>query len=304
MIMNPFEKGCAWIEGEYVPIAEARIPILDTGFLRSDVTYDVAAVWKGRFFRLEDHLDRFEASWRRLRMQPGLSRQEMRAILFECVARSGLKDAFVEMILSRGVDRHGVRDPRRFENCFYAYAIPYVWLVKPEDQEIGTHLIVARDTVRIPPRSIDPTVKNFQWGDLVRGQFEAYDQGGHTAVLADADGNLTDGPGFNLFACHDGTLLTPSHGVLQGITRRTVLDLAEEQGIATSVTMFNAQVLRSASEIFLTSTAGGVMPVTILDGRQVGEGKPGRVTMLLRSRYWEVHEEDGWTIPVEYPTPF
>ncbi len=302
MSMNPFLKGCAWIEGKYLPIAQARIPILDTGFLRSDVTYDVAAVWKGRFFRLEDHLDRFEASWRRLRMEPSLSREEMRAILLECVARSGLRDAFVEMILSRGVDRHGVRDPRRFENCFYAYAIPYVWLVKPEDQELGTHLIIARNTVRIPPRSIDPTVKNFQWGDLVRAQFEAYDKGGHTAVLSDADGNLTDGPGFNLFACHDGTLLTPSHGVLQGITRRTVLDLAGEQGIATNVTMFNAQVLRAASEIFLTSTAGGVMPVTTLDGCQVGNGKPGSITMLLRRRYWEAQEKERWTVPVEYPS--
>ena len=90
--------------------------------------------------------------------------------------------------------------------------------------------------------------------------------------------------------------------MLQGITRRTVLDLAEEKGIATSVTMFNAQVLRAASEIFLTSTAGGVMPVTTLDGRQVGEGKPGRVTLLRRRRYWEAHEEDGWTTSVEYPS--
>ena len=303
MSINPFEKGCAWIEGDYVPIAEARIPILDTGFLRSDVTYDVAAVWKGRFFRLEDHLDRFEASWRRLRMQPSMSREEMRAILFECVARSGLRDAFVEMILSRGVDRHAVRDPRLFENCFYAYAIPYVWLVKPEDQQVGAHLIIARDTIRIPPQAIDPTVKNFQWGDLIRGLFEAYDQGGHTVVLPDADGNIIEGPGFNLFACQDEILLTPGRGVLQGITRRTVLALAEEQGITARLDMFDADVLRAATEIFLTSTAGGVIPVTLLDGRPVGDGKPGRITMLLRKRYWEVHEEERWTTPAEYPVP-
>ena len=177
---------------------------------------------------------------------------------FECVARSGLRDAFVEMILSRGVDRHAVRDPRLFENCFYAYAIPYVWLVKPEDQQVGAHLIIARDTIRIPPQAIDPTVKNFQWGDLIRGLFEAYDQGGHTVVLPDADGNIIEGPGFNLFACHDEILLTPARGVLQGITRRTVLALAEEQGITARLDMFDADVLRAATEIFLTSTAGGL----------------------------------------------
>jgi branched-chain amino acid aminotransferase len=120
-------------------------------------------------------------------------------------------------------------------------------------------------------------------------------------VLVDADGNITEGPGFNLFAYHDGTLLTPAHGVLEGITRRTVLDLAEEQGIAAKLETFDADVLRTADEIFLTSTAGGVMPVTVLDDQQVGDGQPGTLTMLLGQRYWEAHDEDRWTTPVDYP---
>jgi branched-chain amino acid aminotransferase len=301
MTDNPFTNGCAWIEGDYVPIAEARIPIIDTGFTRSDVTYDVVAVWHGKFFRLEDHLERFATSWSRLRMAPPLSPNQMRTILFECVRCSGLRDAYVEMILSRGVAPPGIRDPRQFENRFYAFAIPYVWIVKPEDQQIGTHLVICTETTRIPPQAVDPTVKNFHWGDLVRGLFEAYDRGGSTAVLADADGNITEGPGFNLFAYHNGILLTPAQGVLEGVTRRTVLDLAEEQGISARLAMFDADLLRSADEIFLTSTAGGVMPVTVLDDQHVGDGKPGALTMRLRQRYWEAHDEDRWTIPVDYP---
>ena len=93
MAEAPFTNGCAWIEGDYVPIAEARIPIVDTGFSRCDVTYDVVSMWKGRFFRLEDHLDRLEANWIRLRMEPQLSRAQMRQILFECVRRSCLHSA-------------------------------------------------------------------------------------------------------------------------------------------------------------------------------------------------------------------
>jgi branched-chain amino acid aminotransferase len=300
MTDNPFEKGCAWIEGDYVPIAEARIPIVDAGFSRSDVTYDVVAVWNGSFFRLDDHLDRFERSWSRLQMAPKLSREEMRAILFECVRRSGLRNAYVDMILSRGVPPPGVRDPRLFENQFYAYAIPYIWIVTPEDQEVGTHLVVCKETIRIPPQAVDPTVKNFHWGDLVRGLFEAYERGGKNAVLVDAEGNLTEGPGFNVFAYGNGTLLTPARGVLEGITRRTVLDLAEEQGIPAKLEMLNMDALRAADEIFLTSTAGGVMAVTTLDGEPVGDGKPGEVTTLLRKRYWEAHDEDRWTTPVDY----
>jgi branched-chain amino acid aminotransferase len=301
MTDNPFENGCAWIEGQYVPIAEARIPILDTGFTRSDVTYDVVAVWNGRFFRLEDHLERFGRSWQRLRMEPKLSRREMREILFECVRRSGLRKAYVEMIVSRGVAPPGVRDPRVFDNRFYAYAIPYVWIVKPEDQEVGIHLIVCKETIRIPPKAVDPRIKNFHWGDLIRGQFEAYARGGYSCVLVDADGNITEGPGFNIFAYHKGILLTPVNGVLEGITRRTVLDLAQEQGIPAKLEMFDVNVLREADEIFLTSTAGGVMPVTILDGRNVKDAKPGQITTRLHKRYWEAHDEDRWTAPIDYP---
>ncbi len=301
MSNNPYADGCAWIEGEYVPICEARIPIVDTGFTRSDVTYDVVAVWNGKFFRLDAHMARFASSYQRLRMSPALSTSEMQDILYECVRCSGLRHAYVEMVLSRGVAPAGTRDPRRFDNRFYAYAIPYVWIVKPEDQDLGTHLVIAQDTIRIPSQAVDPTIKNFHWGDLVRGLFEAYDRGGTTVVLTDADGYLTEGPGFNLFAYAEGCLLTPASGVLEGVTRQTILELAKKLAIPTKMERFRADVLRAADEIFLTSTAGGIMPVTVLDDQQVGNGRPGSVTLRLRQRYWEAHDEARWTTPVDYP---
>jgi branched-chain amino acid aminotransferase len=298
--MDRYAEGCAYIEGHYCPIAEARIPITDVGFLKSDATYDVVAVWKGRFFRLEDHLDRFERSIRALHMSLPVDRDELRRILFECVRRAGLRDSYVDMIATRGVAEGGNRDPRRFSNRFYAYAVPYVWIVRPEQQEKGAHLVIAERTVRIPSHSVDPTVKNFHWADLTRGLYEAYERGGDHAVLPDSDGNLTEGPGFNIFAVKDGELFTPPDGALEGITRRTVLELAEEQGIAIRVEPLAAAWLPSADEVFATSTAGGVMPMTTLDGRPVGSGVPGPVTSLLRDRYWQAHEEERWTTPVDY----
>ncbi|MFC1886610.1 aminotransferase class IV [Thermodesulfobacteriota bacterium] len=302
MTTNQFSEGCAFIDGEYVSIAEARIPIIDTGFTRSDLTYDVVAVWNGKFFRIDDHLDRFKQSWRRLRMKPDISLEKMREILFECVRRSGLRNAYVEMILSRGIDEDGSRDPRRFRNRFYAYAIPYVWIVKPENQKDGIHLVVAEKTTRIPTNAVDPMVKNFHWGDLIRGIYEAYDRGGYTVVLPNSGGHITEGPGFNVFLYDEGTLLTPATGVLKGITRQTVLDLAEEQGISARMDMFGAHVLENADEVFITSTAGGVMPVTTVNGKSIGDGKPGKVTTLIQKRYWGAHNEDRWATPVDYPT--
>lgn len=302
--MTPdFTAGCAFIDGGFVPIAEARISILDMGFSRSDCTYDVVAVWQGGFFRLADHLDRFERSCACLQLAPPLSRAAMTDALIECVRRSGLRDAYVEMIATRGVPEAGQRDIRRVANRFYAYAIPYVWIARPEQQARGLHLVIARDVERISPRSVDPSVKNFHWGDLVRGLFEAYDRAADTAVLVDANGYITEGPGFNLFACYRGQLLTPADGVLQGITRQTVIDLASQEGLSARVGRVEPALLAESSEIFLTSTAGGVMPVTTLDGKPVGEGVPGPLTTRLQARYWEAHRSGRWVTPVSYPDP-
>jgi branched-subunit amino acid aminotransferase/4-amino-4-deoxychorismate lyase len=293
-------KGCAWIEGSYVPIAEARIPILDTGFVRSDLTYDVVGVWGGRFFRLGDHLDRLERGCERLRLRSPKSRAETEAILNEVVARSGLRESYVETVITRGVPTPGERDPRRFENRFYAYAIPYVWIQRPEQQEVGAKVVVARDTVRVSPGAIDPTVKNFMWGDFVRGLFEAYERDAVLPLLTDGDGNVTEGPGINIFAVSDGVLHTPGRGVLEGITRLTVLDIAADLGIEARVDFVPVSALYRADEIFLTSTAGGVMPVAELDGRPVGEGGVGELTARIRQTYWDWHEDPRFTKEVEY----
>ncbi len=297
---NPFVSGCAWIEGEYVPIGEARIPILDAGFVRSDLTYDVVGVWEGNFFRLDDHMERLAAGLERIRLECPLPLPEVKRILFEVVRRSGLRDAYVESVVTRGVPTPGERDPRKWTPRFYAYAIPYVWIVRPETQEVGTQAVVARDSIRIPPGSVDPRVKNFHWGDLVRGLFEAYDRDAWLPILTDGQGHVMEGPGFNVFALVDGRLLTPAAGVLEGITRRTVIELAEEAGLETVVSEVGVDALYQANELFFTSTAGGVMPVTTLDGQPVGDGRPGPVTMDLRRRYWDLHRDPRYALPVDY----
>lgn len=297
---NPFAGGCAWIDGNYVPIGEARIPILDAGFVRSDLTYDVVGVWEGRFFRLDDHLARLERGCERLRLEPPVSMGELREILIETVRRSRLRNAYVEAIVTRGVPAPGERDPRRWQSRVYAYAIPYVWIVGPELQERGTEVVVARDTRRIPAGAVDPTIKNFQWGDLVRGLFEAYDRSAWLPILTDGDGLIAEGPGFNVFALADGQLQTPQRGVLEGITRRTAIEIAREQSLDVVVGNIPVSVLYQADEIFLTSTAGGVMPVSTLDGRAVGTGRPGPVTSLIRERYWQLHSDPRYTLKVDY----
>lgn len=294
-----YAEGAAYIEGRFVPVGEARVPILDWGFLRSDATYDVAHVWRGNFFRLEDHLNRFERGMARLRMSPPEGREEIRGILLECVRLSGLRDAYVEMICTRGVPAPGSRDPRECANNFYAFVVPFVWIADPEKQEKGLHAAISR-VQRIAPESVDPTVKNYHWLDLQMGLFDAYERGGETAILTDADDNVVEGPGFNVFAAEDGRIFTPERGVLKGITRKTVIELAAGLGVPLEERAIPAGELRCADEVFVTSTAGGIMPVTTVDGEPVGDGGPGPLTLRLREAYWGLHEDPRFSLTVRY----
>ena len=297
--MRDFSHGAAHVDGLIVPIAEAKISLLDWGFLHSDATYDVAHVWKGKFFRLHDHIERFLSGMEKLRMSIPHSRTDLHSILVDCARESGLREAYVEMICTRGLPKPGSRDPRTCTNRFVAFAIPFVWIANPQEQTNGLHLIVSR-WQRIPPESVDPTVKNYHWLDMAMGLFEAYDRGGETAVVVDTGGNLIEGPGFNIFAVNGCTLTTPARGVLEGITRRTAIELATEYGYEVLQCNLHADEARGADEVFVTSTAGGIMPITKIDGRAVGSGTPGPVTRQLQEGYWALHEDPHYTFKVDY----
>jgi len=295
----PWAAGAAWIDGQYCPIEDAKISVLDLGLTRSDCTYDVVHVWRGRFYRLEDHVDRFAASCARLRLDPGQDRAGIEDVLHGCVSRAGLQDAYVSMTCTRGRMAPGSRDLRTARNRFYCFAVPFIWISSPERQETGASLRVS-DIQRIPPQSIDPTVKNYHWLDLDLALLDAYDHGADMVVLRDGSGTVTEGPGFNVFAYTGGRWLTPARGTLRGITRLSVIELARESGQHVQEGELTVAELARAEEILATSTAGGVMPVTVLDGQPVGSGKPGQRTQQLRDAYWARHDDPRYSTPVRY----
>ena len=293
-----FDGGCAFAEGAYVPLSEAKISLFDWGFTRSDATYDVATTWHGAFFRLEDHLDRFFESLAKMHLAIPYRRDELRAILHGCVRAAGLRDAYVAMVCTRGVPPRGARDPRLAQNRFYAYALPYVWIASPEKQAAGIDLhISARQ--RIAPASVDPTVKNYHWIDLVQSMFDAYDRGHDTSCVVDADGCITEGPGFNVFAVRGGTVHTAGRGVLEGISRRSVIELCGRLGIPLEIAPLRAELMRDADEVFLTSSGGGVLPIARVDGQAV-RAFPGPITRRLQDAYWAMHDEPRHRDPVDY----
>ena len=227
-------EGMGYIDGRYQPRRELALPMTDIGFKLCDMCYDAVHVWHGKFFRLEDHLDRFERSIERRRFNFKHSRDAIREVLNECVRRTGLRESMVMMIATRGDTKSAVVDLRQCESRFIAWADPYYGVVTESELESGVPVIIST-VPRVPPDSIDPTVKNFARIDFADALFEAYDRGCDYAILLDHEGYVTEGRGWNVFALFGGTLVTPDDGVLEGITRRSVIELCERTNLAPKV---------------------------------------------------------------------
>lgn len=301
-MVSEFKDGIAFVDGAFCPINEACISLLDWGFLRSDACQDTVSVWDGAFFRLDDHLQRFERSFTRLRMTCPHHRESLRELAMEAVRLTGFQEAYLQLILTRGQPPIGSRDLRLAKNNFFLFCVPSISIATPEQQESGLHLIIS-DIQRIPPTSVDPTIKTYHWLDFEMGLFQAYDQGGDTVVLTNKDGNVTEGPGFNLFAVKDGRAMTPETGCLDGMTRDTVFELCTETNLDCALASLPASQLSSMDEVFISSTAGGLMPISKVDGRAIGVSPVGPVTERLLGLYWSKRRAGWHATPVDYPEP-
>jgi branched-chain amino acid aminotransferase len=298
-----YEKGGAFANGEYCPLTEAMIPLIDLGFLQSDVTYDKATVSRGRFFRIQDHFDRFASSCAKFRLSNPYTNEEMLEIFNSLLRLTGLKEAGVFWCVTRGLAKRPSDrgKPSAFENRFYATVDPYGSIATQEQRNNGLDLIISEKHIRIAPKAVDPTAKNFHWQDMKLSLFEAFDRGSDWSVLTDANGYLTEAAGANVFVVKNGELYTPDSGCLEGITRMTTLELAEVIGVRTHVEKVHASQLRWADEALITSTSGGIMPVNRVDGVMLGgvDG-PGELASRLHNLYWEKLWE-GWKCsPADY----
>ena len=293
--------GAAWMNGNILPISQATIPVNDWGLVHSDITYDVVPVINGAFFRFEEYLSRFFSSMESLYLDPGMNKSEVQKALHQMVSQSGLRDSYVAMVCSRGRPKiPGSRDPRDCENHFFAWCVPYVHVIKPEIIDQGATAWISQNVYRIPEESVNPRVKNYHWGDFTQGIFEAKDNKYETVILLDFDGNVTEGPGFNVFAIKDGVLITPDRGVLAGVSRKTVLEIADYLGIGTSIRPLSVDELLAADEVFLSSSGGGVIPIVRVNETIYGNGVKGPISVRLNETYWQWTTLEKYRDPINY----
>lgn len=296
-----YSAGAAWIRGEIMPVDEAAIPVTDWGLTHSDITYDVVHVWDGRFFRLDDYLSRFEYSLRKCHLTIEQSRNDIRGILHQIVSESQLRRAYVSFVASRGQPRiSGSRDPRDCVNHFYAWCVPFVWVFAEQVRDRGVHLQVPEDLHRIGATSVDPTVKNYHWGDFTQGLFRAKEAGFDNTLLLDNQGRVTEGPGFNIFMIKQGQVATPKSGVLEGITRKVVIEMCVNHKIPVIEKDMTLEELLQADEVFVTTTGGGLMPVTRINEHTFSNAVAGELTQLLQDTYWQWHTDSSMSEVIVY----
>ena len=298
---NDLSLGAAWMNGHVLPISQATIPVNDWGLVHSDITYDVVPVINGAFFRFEEYLSRFFSSMESLYLDPGMNKSEVQKALHQMVSQSGLRDSYVAMVCSRGRPKiPGSRDPRDCENHFFAWCVPYVHVIKPEIIDQGATAWISQNVYRIPEESVNPRVKNYHWGDFTQGIFEAKDNKYETVILLDFDGNVTEGPGFNVFAVKDGVLITPDRGILAGVSRKTVLEIADHLGIRAVIRPLSIDELLAADEVFLSSSGGGVIPIVRVNETIYGNGVKGPISVRLNETYWQWTTLEKYRDPINY----
>ena len=286
-----------YINGEYTPLSQANISVLDQGFLLGDGVFDVVSAWQGTIFKLDEHLDRFFQSLRAARLTTALTSDEWRRAIIETVRRNELRDATIRFIVTRGVAKQVVADPRDYDPTIIIWAAPYIFLADEEKRHSGIRLFISH-LRSFTPDTLDPRYKCLDRLHFQLAKIEALEAGYDDVIWLSADGYVSEGPASNVFMVRQGTLYTPGRQVLRGITRQTFLDLALEAGIPAVEGDVTAFDLYSADEVFTCSTAGGALAVREVAGRPLPGAVPGPLTQRLDALYWQLRESGKHGTPV------
>jgi len=287
----------AYVNGEYVPRDQAKISVFDMGFLRGDAVFDTTSAWNGRIFKLAAHLERLDLSLRAVRIQCPLPLEELRGVIIETARRCALPNAYIQTIVTRGEPPVGVRDLTKCHAGLIVFVIPYVFILSSDQIRSGGRAVIA-STRALPAQCLDPKIKSLSRLHFDLAVLQGKAAGADVSIMLDLDGHVTEGPGFNVFVVRNGEMFSPPEGILLGITRQTVFELAAEHKIAVREAQMTAFDLYAADEVFLTSTAGGIMPLVEIDGRPIGNGKPGPVSQRIHGLYWALRESGRDGTPI------
>ncbi len=264
------EKSICWLNGEILPAEAARIPVADHGLLYGDGVFEGIRFYGGRPFRLDEHLERLLLSARAIALDIPYTRSELQCAVTDTVAAYGSGDGYLRLVATRGVGPLGL-DPRLCARPnVFIIAAPLA-MVSEEVRLRGARLIIAA-TRRLSADGLDPRIKSLNYLNHILARMEASQAGADEAIMLNAAGRVAEGTADNVFVARVGELLTPppSEGCLEGVTRKVVMELAQQAGIAVREAPLAPYDLYTADECFLTGTGAELIPVASVDGRPMG----------------------------------
>lgn len=287
MLQQPDEL-IIYVNGEFLADSQAKISVLDHGLGYGDGCFDAWCGRNGFIFQLDAHIDRLYRSVAGLKIRDfAMRKDEIRNVIIETVRRNGLVDFYIKVLVTRGISPHPVIDPRE---CKVPSVVVYA---RPQQHEVSPDLLDAGIRIKVlalrklSHQGLEPKIKSLNYLNNVLGKLEAWDAGYDQGMFLDENGYACECPAFNIAAIRGNTLFTPSHGILEGITRRTVMEMARDLGMEVETGFYTVFDLTSADEVMMTNTVAGIAPVTEIDGWIIADGRPGKRTRQMQATYLE-----------------
>ena len=271
-----------YIDGEYWDKEDAKISVFDHGLLYGDGIFEGIRIYRGSIFKLKEHIRRLYLSAKALRLSIPLKEEEMIQTVEKVAKLNKRTDGYIRLVVTRGKGSLGI-DPRSCPSASVIIIAEDIQVYPEELYNKGIKIITSA-TRRLSPDIFDPRVKSLNYLTNIMAKMEARDAGCEEAVLLNKDGYVTECTADNIFIVRDGRLITPAPwlGILEGVTRNTILELAGQEGISWEETTLTRFDLYTAEECFLTGTGAEIIPVISIDGREIGNGLPGTVSEQLR----------------------
>lgn len=282
-----------WLDGELVPPSEAKISVFDHGLLYGDGCFEGIRVYGGKIFRCEEHVRRFFDSARAIRLEIPMTGDEITKAMYDTLEANGLAggDAYIRLVVTRGVGTLGLSILKTACPSVFVIA-DQIELYPKELYQNGMHVITV-STIRNHPNALSPRVKSLNYLNNILAKIEGQDADAPEAIMLNHEGKIAECTGDNIFIYRNCRLETPptSAGILEGITRDAVIELARKRSIQVLEKDLVRFDLYAAEECFLTGTAAEVIAVTEIDGRPIGTGKPGPVTQQLMADFHALARE-------------
>ena len=271
-----------YVNGSFVRKDDAKVSVFDHGFIYGDGAFEGLQIVNGHIFQLAAHLDRLEDSVTYLGFSLPVSRAELQELILETARRNRLENGYIRPIITRGSGPLGIRNMSELGKPTIVIMGQYEKIEARRakwDQGITAQVVSVR---RIPAASLDTRAKTCNYINNIMAYLEAQAAGAETAIMLDAEGNVAEAYSSNLFVVKDGRVLTPNLGsILNGVTRRLLLDLCRENKLPAAETRLSTYDLVTADEVFECGTMAEVRPLVKINGRGIGDGKPGPITKQL-----------------------